>query len=482
MFRGNEGTILVDPLLLDEAGHGARWAIYPPRELDLGAFPPVDGVFLTHEHEDHFDPATLHRLDRAIPIHLSARSSRAARQLLAEMGFGVTLVEPGRAVRVRDLEIYPFTPHQKDDTDCEWDVLPFLVRDLDGHGSFFSAVDARPPKIDVVRKHIEKPGIWSLTNNVNNWEFMEIDVIGPIRTAMIVGETPSLPVLETAQDLLDEHLTLLRGWARPCATLLCGSGLSYFADRAWLNRNAFPSSFERICEALRLLDPSHPFLAPKPGQTLAMRAGRLVSVDERTPFLATKAREAWPAREFAPDVWLAKRYEPACGERDLLPERKDALERGLDELARYLYGHVSFRAIYSLEAEQLRGRVPSFALKLLTGKEEGQHLAYGYEPHACGFAPVAGADPVQAYLLGIECWATDLLALFEGTLSPAGITEGRMRTWNANPSAVRIKLTDDVWTFAHPLHRPDTFLKLYRSELAKQPADVPRLRASRIDG
>src|SRR5262249_48600652 len=99
-FLGHQGwlfstattRLLVDPLLTAHIGHGGVVGrVYPPRIFDLDAFPAIDAVLLTHEHEDHFDIPSLNRLDRGIPIVLSQRSSGAARAILDEMGFRVLL-------------------------------------------------------------------------------------------------------------------------------------------------------------------------------------------------------------------------------------------------------------------------------------------------------------------------------------------------------------------------------------------------------
>src|SRR5438128_1408222 len=95
LVESSIARLLIDPLLVDEIGRGVRahrltYCFWPPRRFTWASFPAVDAVLLTHEHEDHFNIPTLARLDRSIPIWLSARASIAAHTLLAEMGFSVT--------------------------------------------------------------------------------------------------------------------------------------------------------------------------------------------------------------------------------------------------------------------------------------------------------------------------------------------------------------------------------------------------------
>src|SRR5574337_1467902 len=88
MISSGETRILIDPILGNEFGHGGNVGIpYPPKKLIPSSVPPITAVLISHEHEDHFNIPSLKRIDRAVPILLSAKSSTAARSILAEMGF-----------------------------------------------------------------------------------------------------------------------------------------------------------------------------------------------------------------------------------------------------------------------------------------------------------------------------------------------------------------------------------------------------------
>src|SRR5689334_7177182 len=87
LIESGATRLLADPVLHDglTGMPGDSIAIYPPRRLDLGAFPPVDGVIISHEHPDHLNLPTLLRLDRSVRIFLPDKVSAAARTLVAEL-------------------------------------------------------------------------------------------------------------------------------------------------------------------------------------------------------------------------------------------------------------------------------------------------------------------------------------------------------------------------------------------------------------
>src|SRR6266849_5666068 len=174
LFQSKTSCFLVDPLLCEEFGEAQalEYRVYPPRVFTFENFPKVNGVVLTHEHDDHFDIPSLARLERSIPIFLSSGSSIAARQILREMGFTVHPLIPGQSVRFGDLELTPFCgEHINANNNDEWDTLPFFVRDVGGSGNFFSMVD-----ITLTEQHLKwarardsRPVVVAWTNNLLDW-------------------------------------------------------------------------------------------------------------------------------------------------------------------------------------------------------------------------------------------------------------------------------------------------------------------------
>ncbi|MCA9709721.1 MAG: MBL fold metallo-hydrolase, partial [Myxococcales bacterium] len=271
MFLGHQGWllstatthVLVDPLLTAGFGHGGGlgW-VYPPRRVDLAAFPPLDAVIVTHEHDDHFDLPSLACIDRAVPVYLSARSSIAAHEVLGHMGFGVRPLHADRTLALGDLRYGTFAAdHRGAGQGDEWDVFPFVAHDTEGHGSLLSSIDVAPPPgmLAAVAQRVPRPGIWAHANNVTSSRFQDLAPASPARP----DDREAL-----ARVAVRRRAQVVAQWGAPVATLVCGGGWSFGGERAWLDHHAFPLPHEVIGAALAEVDAEHPVLVPVPGQTI----------------------------------------------------------------------------------------------------------------------------------------------------------------------------------------------------------------------
>jgi hypothetical protein len=72
------------------------------------------------------------------------------------------------------------------------------------------------------------------------------------------------------------------------------------------------------------------------------------------------------------------------------------------------------------------------------------------------------AKPEETYLAGIECWATDLLAILKGELGPIALSFGRARLWNVLSEQFLFDFFGDLYRMSHPLRRPAEYLRTYR--------------------
>ena len=446
LFQTERATVLVDGLLYEDFGasHALEYRVWPPRQLDLAAFPKLDALVLSHEHDDHFDIPSLAKLDRAIPIWLSSRSSTAARAILTEMGFTVHALVPGVPARFGDLEVIPFAgDHVATNCGDEWDTLPYLVRSTDGHGSFFTMVD-----IPITQRHVEwaaersmRPGLVTWTNNALDWSHMadylkeRVEHTQQVFVNMGVG-----------------HKLVSTVWGPPAAMIMCAGGFSFTGERAWLNQRVFCVDNEAVCAQLGNVYKKEKFFAGLPGQTWVMRAGKLHKVDAAQPWLAAAPRETWPSRaKAAVDV---RDYAPATGRRELRAGDLDRLHERLAELAGSLVGGGVFRGLASLLVSECGDRRPTFCFVLRDGDARRR---FEYAPEACAFRD--GSD--DRTIAGLECWASDLLAVLDAELGPIALTFDRARVWNALPSRLAFDIFQDLHRFSHPLRRPAEYTRLY---------------------
>jgi hypothetical protein len=167
--------------------------------------------------------------------------------------------------------------------------------------------------------------------------------------------------------------------------------------------------------------------------------------------------ETWPSRaqkEGPP----ASDYAPATGRRELSAEERNALPQALEELAGALMGGTTFKGLYSLVEGAAPGHVTTFALVLRDGDDR---RIYEYVPAGCTFVP-GREDPQKVYLAGVECWATDFLAVLRGELGPIALNFGRARAWNALPQRFRVDPFSELFRMSHPLRRPAAYLATYR--------------------
>jgi hypothetical protein len=470
LFSSGDSHLLVDPLLCDEFGNGPAGdlRVYPPRRFDWDAFPPIDAVIYTHEHEDHFHLGSIARLDRRIPIYLSDRSSAAARGIVAEMGFQVRLTSPMRPSAIGRFVVLPFAQSMGGYHPGEWDTLALCIRDVDRHGGFFTTVDHRYAQItlDALRRSGERPALWTYPDN-------EMDVAW-----MIDGAQPRPDDTDGLVRDLRDVWGAIPGDLRPQLLLVCSNGLSFDGDLAWLNGSLFNRDVRNACTRIDANSRSTPCFAPLPGETVVMERGRIVERAAAAGFLAATEPGTWPrhdARATPPDA--GTRFLPATGRLRLDDAERARLPAALAAFAAFLYGSSLFDELYELTEADPEGRRPTVAIELLEGEERRSSL-WEYAPHACRF--VEGAEAAaDRYLAGATFWASDLLAVLEAGLPPSRVAMGRVRIWNARPERFRFDLFHLLFHYGHPLRQPEGFLRLYHGDPAvhRGPADI-RVRSS----
>jgi UDP-MurNAc hydroxylase len=101
----DDATLLCDPWLVDGAFYGS-WCHYPPLDAEPESFNDVDGIYISHIHPDHFDPATLERMDSDIPVYIHDYRWDYLKNEIEALGFDVHELEHGARTQIAgDLHI-----------------------------------------------------------------------------------------------------------------------------------------------------------------------------------------------------------------------------------------------------------------------------------------------------------------------------------------------------------------------------------------
>mgnify|MGYP000173797546 CR=1 FL=1 len=88
LVETDDAKLLCDPWLEDGAFYGS-WCHYPPLSAEPEAFNDVDYIYISHIHPDHFDPATLERMDTDIPVLIHDYRWDYLQNEIEELGFEV---------------------------------------------------------------------------------------------------------------------------------------------------------------------------------------------------------------------------------------------------------------------------------------------------------------------------------------------------------------------------------------------------------
>lgn len=414
-IQSEEHAVLVDPLLTEDFGRGPAGArmptIWPPRIFSLEHWPRLEAVVISHEHEDHFNLPSLNLLERSTPVLISARATKSAFTVLREMGFSPRPFIPGEPVRFGSLELLALSPdHILTFNVEEWDGLGVFARDMIDGGSFFTPVDVRPTK-DMLQRVVRAAESAShlLTFYYDHLAWLPIESVGG------------------------------RLAAEPAESL---NGLD--------------------ADVQQLIEGKH--LQIVPGATTTVSATSAQKYDHSSRFVRTPPVESWPERPMWRYHAENNGYSPASGKYSLSTGELDELSQGLEQFAQFLYGSLLYRRLYSVSAPLESPRKPKFVMLVLQGQERRQ-LAFEYEPRACAFQQVAAENPWEEYLCGVECWGTDLLALFRGTFEPRVLSLGHSRFWRPDKSFPDPFL-HLIWPFFHPQRWPEECLTAYRAQLA----------------
>lgn len=462
-ISSNQTTILIDPLFHEGIGDSNEdyyLRLYPPRTFNFASMPPIQAVIISHEHPDHLHLPSLVLLDRKIPIYLSSLSSFAARRVLQEMGFTVKLLAPADHIQIESLEVITLHPDGRTRAD-ELDVVPFIVHETGNkQNNFFTTIDLSPtlPIIQELKTHIPKIGIWAVANN-------DLDV------SLFYSWHPFTQdqSAERASSWKEQYKQFFQNWTPPTLTAVYGGGFSFEGSLSWLNENVFNCDQNDVVKHFRKLVPEAKIHPSLPGETFVLQSGQWTETLPSTDYLRAQSIEQWPKHQAKKpnSEEIKKFFPPGCGRTDITTKEEQELTEQLQRFAQFLFNSSLFYTLYRIGPNDCKNTRPTVAFLLRTNANN-QKTVWAYDPQASAFKRDTAAeqtqDPTAAYLAGVECWATDLLALFKFERTAGYTLFGHMRFWNSMAQQWNIELDTALYLYTHPLCQPDRYYTVYHRQ------------------
>lgn len=393
-FETTSERVLLDPVLRTTPLLGSLVHQYP-RRLDIEQMPRPTLIVITHRHFDHFDPETLARLPKDIPVLVPP--DKHMTRVLQELGFGqINRLNTWEALQHGALRLIA--------TPSEAPVVEFgLLVETDG-ARVWHMSDAEPSSDTATR-------ILS--------EYGPVDVV----TTKFQPADPQLNYQHNMGSSYDRRQ--VASWletACACAPKLAfpyASGLCFQAERSWLNRYAYPFSGEYVADLLgkRLGDAGRADIMC-PGDVISITRENVVVDRQASSFI----KQAEP--ETRPD------WEP-FDDRRLLglasPDDRSAFEQTLeqvllgDEFAEWLARHSSgdksllrrfsaWRVLCQIAVHMGEGKRLYFQIDFSGGKPSvvrGKTAVANYLTHI-------GADAARRLLAGEE---SPLGVMIEGSVN-----------------------------------------------------------------
>ncbi|MFE4514235.1 MBL fold metallo-hydrolase [Kitasatospora sp. NPDC056783] len=349
LIRADAFTLLCDPHLHDSY-RGGLLGFAPARRVRPDALPRPDAVWISHSHRDHFDPASLARLDRTLPV-LHPDDPRIA-HALRRLGFRDTSV-------VRDWTV--FNPYPG--VELTWTPSTVAVPE---HGLSLRTRDAF---------------VWHLVDSLVTPAWVErLLADGPPPDVLL---TPCQPIEETrsvegvppgADAAWSDPLTALMARVRPAHVVPLPEGQYGLGDAAWLNGHKFPVPPRLVDRALRADDPERRVLRPGPGDRLTVAGGTVRWEESAVDWV--RATDEPRDRSYRPGSWIgALAARRRAGAVDV-PRAAAALDRLLTGAPGSVpgTGPVTVPGLAGLAAAA-PGRLRATAYRLVTVGADAEPLA-----------------------------------------------------------------------------------------------------------
>lgn len=396
-----EQCILCDPHLR-ESYAGSLFTYYPPRTVDTAAMPKPTLVFISHRHRDHFDVASLQRLDRGVPV--LCPDDLEVVYALDRMGFqDINPIKDWQEIAVGAFRLI-FTPSR------------YRVPE---HGLLMITPDAVA---------------WNLVDTVIDAEIVvqvrrvlggrPLDLLlWPYQPLQETNATESLG-LDFPASYYESDLSVLRALA-PRAVVPYSDGQIGHGPTAWLNHYRFPVSYPEVEQAVRAMLPATRVVEHIPGTALVLRGGEIAEI-ERVPWVHRLALDG-SERTFDSTQPVTDLDDPLVWRA--LPPRMPlavAVEALGERLARFLRNE---RLSPFREAAERHG----VRYDIVIGLPEGASTVLRWMPPSHGFeAPNDAFETVTRSHCVLRIPLPVLERLLDGRMHfVAAYLGGLFRTWEA---------------------------------------------------
>jgi hypothetical protein len=272
--------ILCDPLLAP-THHGGVFEVVPRRTIRAEAL-RADFVLVSHQHPDHFDVPSLHRLAELDPESVVITPDRLVAWAARELGFRhVRLVPPGQLVELEGVRLVT-TPSSAPD---EWGVLVATHE-----GAVWNQVDtvfSGPAAVEqTLASALAAVGAERVDLALVRWQPL-LEIAAPL------GHRTAFPYRDYAA-ILDEVAATN---ARAVVAASCSG--AHTGPFAWMDRYVYPIDEPRFARDLRRRAPGTEVLDGRIGTTYRVRA-RAVTTHPDAGEALVRIDDAHDARVWSP--------------------------------------------------------------------------------------------------------------------------------------------------------------------------------------
>ncbi|MDR0219566.1 MAG: MBL fold metallo-hydrolase [Enterobacteriaceae bacterium] len=461
-------NILVDPVLGSTMGNSRyiKFEMYPPRDVDINNMPLIDGIFISHEHVDHFDIDTLSTLPKGIPIYISLLMPSCIKIALEKLGHEVILHSFEEKIKIKDIKIIPFSaPYET----ILWEsrVTQYLISDInDDECNGFIAVDAI-----ISEEFIEKIG-----NEYKNPQWIIVANNSQCTPKTAQGAYTNLLPLESSRlsgknyrgvKLLNSILIdYIKEIPEETNVIICGNG--FINPRENYGPFLF-SDNKALSESANQLSIKKNVYGPYPGEIIEITNNNVSIQDSEWIKLNKNKHQELKNKlnEYMDPNYNVKPspFIPVLDEIHEVEENNglDIIEKELTDIARALAIDPLIGRLAISMNSYLNGALNEYRVLI---KFKDRNFGYAYSVSKCQFVKI---DTDESYLseypFGIEIYIQDFIGLCLGKIQIWDLAGTSIRSWYLG--GIYENMIVFFYKYFGEQRRPDLALKVYESYIEK---------------